>query len=465
MSAPRVTFVNPPFRRRVQRRFTASYFAPNFLMPPTDLLYAASSARAFAGAATHVLDAVAKSWTRESAIARVAETAPDVVFAQLGFATIEDDLEFCRGVRAATGARVVAMGYLPTVMPREVMEHSDLDAIVLGEPEIAFAELLNAWSNGGAADDVAGVWTRRGDAIVEGPPAKPVPNFDDLPFPDHAAVDANDYSEVLVGRRLAALFTARGCPYPCTFCVRTFGRRLSKRSAESVLTEARHVIRDLGIRNLRFMDDTFNIDEARAIAICEGLAAEGRLAWSALARIDHVTPASAQAMGRAGCKRVYVGVESGAQGVVDGYKKGLDLAAVAPGVKTMHDAGIEVSAFFIVGDPAETREDFEESVRLASRAKVDFVIVTRLQYHPGTALFDERRDQIDHPTPFEFVPRDRDAYARVLGREREFYRRFYLRPGYVLRRLSRILSHPRDALESLMRLGSFLLRPPKEDFI
>ncbi|MCZ7583477.1 MAG: B12-binding domain-containing radical SAM protein [Deltaproteobacteria bacterium] len=212
---------------------------------------------------------------------------------------------------------VVAMGYLPTVMGPEIMAASDLDAVVQGEPEYAFAELLKAWREGREPAGVPGVLYRKDGAVAAGPPPRPVERFDDLPFPDHGAVDAIDYNEVMVGRRIASIFTARGCPYPCTFCVRSFGRRLSKRSPESVLAEVRHIVNDLGIRNLRIMDDTFTLDEDRAAEICEGFIKLGPVRWTALTRLDHLTEPLAGVMARSGCQRLYCGIESGAQRLLD----------------------------------------------------------------------------------------------------------------------------------------------------
>jgi hypothetical protein len=86
------------------RRFVASYFAPNFLLPPTDLLYVSATAKLFLDAHTKVVDAIAKKLDEEATIDAVRASQPHLLFVQLGFATIEDDLHLCDRLRKDIGA-------------------------------------------------------------------------------------------------------------------------------------------------------------------------------------------------------------------------------------------------------------------------------------------------------------------------------------------------------------------------
>lgn len=461
----RVTLVNPPYPTPVMRRFVASYFAPNFLLPPTDLLYAAAAARELTGAETTIVDCIAKKLSDEQAVNAVAASKPDVVFAQVGFATLENDLQFCDRIKQATGALVVAMGYLPTVYAREVMEASQLDAIVRGEPELVFVELLRAWGDNAEPGEVEGLVLRKNGDIVFGPEPQRIADLDALPRPDHAGVDLHNYHEVLLGSPVAAIFTARGCPFACTFCVRTYGRQLALRSAQSVVDEAAFIVNELGVRNLRLMDDTFNIDRERVLAICAGLQKLQPLRWTALARLDQVDEKTLRAMADSGCKRLYVGVESGSDHMLDVYKKGMNLETMRRGLALIKAAGIEVSAFFIVGGPGETRADFEASLAFAKQTKLDYVIVTRLQYWPGTELFETTEGIETSIVPFVCRPADHAAYDKLLDLEREFYRRFYLRPAMIARHFSRLLTHPRDLLRSVAKLARYVFTRDERDFI
>jgi len=463
---PRITLINPPYPKPVMRRYVASYFAPNFLLPPTDLLYVSSAAREFIGAQTTVLDCVARRYDIEKSVNATLESEPQLAFCQLGYATLEKDLEFIGRLKEVADIPIVAMGHLPTHFPKEILKRSSLDAVIRGEPEKAFCNLVEAWRLSQDPARVPGVACRINGEIVVGPDPEPIEDFNALPMADHGAVNADDYYEVLIGRSVAALFTARGCPYPCTFCVRTFGRRLSMRTAESVIEELRFIVEDQGVRNIRFLDDTFTVEEGRVFDICEGLKKLGPLQWTALARLDNITVKMIEAMADSGCKRLYVGMESGSQRMLDIYKKRLSLSDIHRGMRRIRQAGIETSAFFIVGGPTETREEFEASLALAHKTKTDFVIVTRLQYWPGTELFEKHKDELlVSLIPFAIHPKDKENYLKHMDLEREFYRRFYMRPAYMLRRLGKLILRPRDLVVSAVKLLRFVLGKGEQDFI
>ncbi len=463
---PRITLINPPYPIPVMRRYVASYFAPNFLLPPTDLLYVSSAVKEFLNAQTNVIDCVARRYSVEAAVQAVHETKADLVFCQLGYATMENDLDFVGRLKEKTDVPVVAMGHLPTYYPKEILEGSSLDAVIRGEPEIAFCNFMKCLQRGEDASTLPGVAYRSQAGVVVGAAPEPIEDFNSLPMPDHGAVDPDDYYEVLIGRRVAALFTARGCPYPCTFCVRTFGRRLSARSAESIIDELHFIVQEMRAYNIRFLDDAFSIDEKKVLEICDGLAQLGPLKWTALARLDNITAQMAEAMAKSGCKRLYVGMESASQKMLDTYRKNMDLSAIHRGMRRIRQAGIETSAFFIVGGPGETRQDFEASLALAKKSGVDYVIVTRLQYWPGTELFEKYKNDLHVSLlPFAIHPKDKEKYDGYMDLEREFYRRFYMRPGYIIRRLGKLILRPKDLLISAGKLLKFVLGKGKRDFI
>jgi radical SAM superfamily enzyme YgiQ (UPF0313 family) len=260
--------------------------------------------------------------------------------------------------------------------------------------------------------------------------------------------------------------TARGCPHRCTFCVRTYGRELVLRSATSVADEVASLGR-MGIRHVRFMDDTFTARRDRTVEICDRLEGEKGLTWTALTRLDGLDPELLTSMRRAGCRRLYVGVESGSQRILDLYRKNLTVEAIRETVPRIQAAGIEVSAFFIVGAPGETESDVEASLQLALELEPDYVIVTRLQYWPGTDLHAEHRQRLSfslvpthcEPLPAAGIP----SYADFLRWERMFYRRFYLRPSYMRRRATTLVRSPGDIAEGLARLGSWVATSGSSD--
>ncbi len=454
----------------LQRRYVASYYAPNFLVPPLELMGLASVARERTGATVRVHDAIAKGQTLEAALADIAARPPDVIATLLGFGSFAEDVSYLDAIKARfPKAKLVAAGYLPSQRPLDVMANTRLDALLLEEPEHPFAGYLGSLAGTLDAATVPGLVVRDGDRVVSGPPPKRLTpaELDRLPFPDHALVDRDAYSESFLGRPIAAVLSARGCPYQCTYCVRMYGMKFVTRSAENILAELAHLSRTLGIRNIRFMDDTFTLVPTRLKAICKGMIDAGLdLRWTCLTRLDCLDAEGVALMKKSGCKRIYCGIESGSQRLLDHYKKALQVSQIEAQIKLARKGGIEVSAFFIVGAPGETEEDFEASVALARTSGVDYVIVTRMQYWPGTEMYTDVAGGLDFslfPYRVKFAG---DGDENFYRREREFYRRFYFRPSYALKRIPHLLRTPRDIARGFFELARYVGSPaPRRDFI
>lgn len=471
MTAPqRVLCLNLPHAAgRLQRRYVASYYAPNFLVPPIELMGLGAIAQR-QGLEVDLLDAIAVQADIERVLDEVRRRDPDVVVALSGFGCFSEDMGYLDRIKQGhPGAQVVAFGYLPSQRPEEVMANTLLDALLIDEPEHPFAGLLDVLAGRTEPDQVPGLVMRRGDAVVSGPPSRRLgtEELDALPFPDHGLIDRAHYSESYLGRPIAAVLSARGCPFQCTYCVRMYGQKFVTRSADNILAELTRLKAE-GIPNIRFMDDTFTLVPERLKAICQGMIDRGLgLRWTCLTRLDCLDDEGLALMKRAGCQRMYCGVESGSQRLLDQYEKGASTEVMQAQIKLARSHGIEVSAFFIVGAPGETEEDFEASVQFALRSGVDYVIVTRMQYWPGTELYGRVTPDLDFSLfPFK-VAFEGDGDENFFRREREFYRRFYMRPSYALRKIPHLLRTPRDITRGFVELARYV-RPgntPQKDFI
>lgn len=456
----RVLLLNLPGRVRLMRRYVASYYAPNFLIPPLELMGLGAIAGQRSGCQVRLLDCVAAGLDLVPAVRRAQRFRPDVVVSLLGFEVCGEDLDalavFRRALQPST---VLAFGYLAGELPEQVLAHDACDGVLLGEPELTFGEVLDHLERGADLDGIPGLARQVEGRMERGPERGRTQDLDALPWPDHSLLDQGAYRESFMPRPIGAIMTARGCPHRCTFCVRTYGRELVLRSAASVADEVASLGRR-GIRHVRFMDDTFTVRRDRTLEICDRLGREKGLTWTALTRLGGLDDEQLAAMHRAGCQRLYVGIESGSQRILDQYRKNLTVEAIRDAVPRIQAAGIEVSAFFIVGAPGETESDVEASLQLALELEPEYVIVTRLQYWPGTDLHAEHRERLSfslvpthcEPLPAAGIP----SYADFLRWERMFYRRFYLRPSYMRRRAATLARSPADIAEGLARLGSWV---------
>ena len=460
--------LNLPHPTRIMRRYVASYHAVNFLMPPLELLSLGGVLRDWKGAPGELLDAIGEGLDAEATLSRVREARPGLVVSLVGFRSFGEDVGFLSRVKEALPeGLVVAFGYLAGLYARELLEREAIDAVIAGEPEQAFSDLHDRYSNGDPLEGIPGVTWREGDAVHENAAPDRIRDLDHLPFPDHSLARRELYNESFLGRPLATTISARGCPFQCTFCVRMYGNEVVFRSAGNVLDELEAIRTEHGIRNLRFMDDTFTLDRKRVLEICAGIRKyELGLRWTCLTRIDSVDPEMLDAMRESGCLRLYVGIESGSQRVLDAMEKRLTVETIREKMKAVRSSGMESSAFLISGFPGETPEDHEATVRLMNEVGLDYIIATKAQCWPGTQFFEQSgRAPFDPWDPHS--EGDPDADAVSFERERELYRRFYLRPGYVLKSAARLLKNPSDLLQAARQLLAYLRKPRggDDDFI
>ncbi len=424
----RVLLVNLPHPVRVQRRWVASYYAPNFLIPPLELMGLVPLLR---GRGFHVrlCDAIAEDLDGPALARRYRDFGPDLVVALTGFGIVDDDLAELGALRRELACEAAVFGYLPTRDPERFARHPSVDWVLRGEPEETLVELCDALA-GDAPPTAPGLAFER-DGEVALTDARPrIQDLDALPFADHRAVRIERYSESFMPGPIGVIMSARGCPYDCSFCVRTYGRSFVARSWES-LAEELTSLHALNLRHVRFLDDTLTVDRERVARLSEWLAAHlPDLTWTCLTRLDRLDPELCRVMAKGGCRRVYVGIESSDPERLLAFGKGVTVEAIEAGVAAARGAGIEVSGFFIVGAPGETEAEVKRSADFAARLGLDYVIVTRLQRWPGT------REEVDDALDLEDV----DAFAL----ERTFYRRFYLRPAWLRRKLPTLLSSPAD---------------------
>ena len=463
---PRVLLVNLPHHERVQRRWVASYYAPNFLIPPTELMGLASLLRDRAGAEIALVDAIAEGLTASDIASRYRAFEPDLVISLSGFRILNEDLAALGELRDALDAATVIFGYLPSQAPDVVARHAGVDHVLIGEPEEPLLALVEALAAGEDPAGISGLATSRGDEVVVGPARPRISDLDALPFPDHALVDLDLYNESFVPRPIGVVTSTRGCPYDCAFCVRAYGRKLVSRSWQSLAREIEELTR-LGIRNVRFMDDTFTVESKRVIALCDWLERHHpEVRWTALTRLDRIDVELARAMARGGCRRLYVGIESADPDRLTAWGKGISIDQMRAGAAAARAAGIELSGFFIVGAPGETEAEVLRSADFAASLKLDFVIVTRLQYWMGTRLHRGEDGLIEFRLEGAEPGIGPEHDAGLYRLEQLFYRRFYARPGYVVQRLPGLLRSPGDTLRSALEMGRYLAgSAPVRDFI
>jgi radical SAM superfamily enzyme YgiQ (UPF0313 family) len=399
-----VLLVNPYVLARHEPR-VASYRP----YPPLGLMYLGAVLRE-RGYTVEIYDGTfADSTDRILALLERAER-PRVagVFAMNSFR--DDALETIRRFKER-GITVFAGGPDPSIYDEEYLR-GGVDVVVRGEGEVAILELLEAYrvepNEQGLpcppADEVIskvlGVSFLDREVHLARAPDRPASkSMDELPTPAYDLIDLDRYVREwrrVHGYASIQFMTSRGCPFSCTWCARPiFGRRYRQYGPERAVEEIAVLTGRYGIDHLWLFDDTFVVRREWVEAFCEEIVARGvKVRWECLARVDLVDRDLLVLMKRAGCERINFGFESGSQRVLDGMKKGTTTVDARRVAKAMHEVGIAMGGYVLMGYPGEEWEDIEKTIDLLREIQpVDYSTSVALPM-PGTEFFSLVRDML-----------------------------------------------------------------------
>lgn len=312
-------------------------------------------------------------------------------------------------IRAAreAGCAVVLGGPEPANYPREYLERG-ADAIVVGEGEITLEELLPRLANRQRdLSEVRGVIWRDADGRVRDNPQRPfIADLDALPLPDRDAVDLPRYIEVWRrhhGLGSVSLITSRGCPFTCTWCSHgVFGRSHRSRSPEAVADEVEWLRRRYRPDMLWYADDVFTINPRWFFAYAEELKRRGLvMPFETISREDRLDEEIIRELAELRCRRLWIGSESGSQRVLDAMRRRTDAARVREMVHLLQRHGIQAGLFIMLGYEGERMEDLQATVEHLKQAGPDVFLTTMSYPIRGTPYFDQVRDRLESPVPWE----------------------------------------------------------------
>ncbi|MGE5123706.1 MAG: B12-binding domain-containing radical SAM protein [Acidobacteriaceae bacterium] len=381
------------------------YFKPRrdrsvFRFPPLGLSYIASTLLA-AGHDVHLLDCtfMPKTEALEQALASHAEVAGIYCMVTM----LEDCQWLARQLRPSTKL-MVAGGPLPTCDPSLFLD--DFDVVVRGEGEATLVELLEAYASGVDLSTLPGLVFRK-KSTVNGTlqvddiftPERPFcQDLDSLPHPARHLLPNDKYIQFgrkKYGYAITTVMSTRGCPYACEFCSNViFGGSYRERSAANVVEEIEQALA-LGYDRISFADDVFTLRKKRLLDVCAEITSR-RLSfyWECLARVDSLDDNSYLEMYRAGCRRVFFGIESGDDGILKLMNKKITVEQARRAVLAAHRAGLQVGAFFILFYPGESNATVLNTLRFATSLPLDYVGLTMPYPLPGTALYERVKSQI-----------------------------------------------------------------------
>src|SRR6266581_1809794 len=341
--------------------------------------------------------------------------------------------------------KIAFVGPHVTVLPeRALREAPAIDFVVRKEFDYAVKE----FAEGKPLEDILGISYLKDGSIAHTADRPQLQDLDSLPHVTdvyHRDLDVRRYNVPFLLHPYVSLYTTRGCPAQCTFCLwpqTLSGHPWRKRSSDDVAREmAKAKEYWPWVKEFFFDDDTFNFQKTRTIELC-GKLKPLHLTWSCTSRVttDYET---LKAMKEAGCRLLIVGYESGEAQILKNIKKGATIERARQFTKDCKKLGLVIHGDFILGLPGETRETIETTIQFAKELDVETIQVSLAHAYPGTELFDFAREsgfitneqqmvdegghqlaQIEYPG----LPRE-----EVLAAVHRFYDEYYFRPRAIFR--------------------------------
>jgi radical SAM superfamily enzyme YgiQ (UPF0313 family) len=317
---------------------------------------------------------------------------PDLLGVYTTMASRENAMELAAFARSA-GMDTVAGGPDATTYPERYLE-AGFDNVVVGEGEETIKELMKAIEAGKGFSEVAGLAYRSGDKIKQNPIRSPVKDLDSIPFPKRSIADIQRYRsrwEKKHGYFNLSIMGSRGCPYNCRFCSRpVFGNKYRSRSIENIIAELREIKDKFGPTRVKFADDILPVGKKRTMKLCDAMIAEGlELEFECLSRMTLMDRELLAKMSKAGFRKIYYGVESGSQNVLDAMCKNQSVEQVRAAGMLTKTNGIQQHWYLMLGYPGEKFSDIEDTLNLITDVKPEEFSTTIAQPIRGTGFYDD----------------------------------------------------------------------------
>ena len=417
---------------------------------------------------------------------------PKYYLTQMTAPTLENDIYGCF-LAHARGAKTIAFGTHITPIPVETMRpYPSLDFALVGEPDLTIRDLLDHLEgrigvrppeivtmfnkhdpmykpsiNEDGSVNMHGIkgiaWRKNGEIILNFP--RPfIADLDDMPIPMHELLPLQSYRMPLIKGAFTFIVTSRGCPAGCTYCIKHVSYQYATRlrSPKKIMEELWY-LKKLGINNIHMYADLFTVSRDQVVELCKMMIDEKiGIKWTSNSRVDYVDEEMLALMGKAGCRLISWGIESGNEQILKHARKGAYPDKAERALRWAKKAGIMNWGYFIIGLPGETEETIRQTIDFAKKLPLDIALFHVAAPYPGTPFFFEvvKNKWFRPGTRWEQVDMDKGTVLdypdmpaeRLLYWQKRAFREWAFRPGPAITYL-KMLMYDWSTMKTAINVG------------
>ncbi|KWT90138.1 B12-binding domain-containing radical SAM protein [Candidatus Magnetominusculus xianensis] len=389
----RLLLINPSSENEIQSPLPYFVSEGKGVTPPLGILSIAAQAMQNTDYTTMLIDVQVEGLSYESLANKISQFNPDIIGITAMSMTVRDAYKTIQmSKKICPNSKIVVGGPHVNCYPLETAAWKDVDYAIHGEGEIVFGEFLREFSNRGYASGLKGVIYKDSDGVIENNErADYIKDLNSLPIPDRTILPYKKYSSIIMKKSpVTSILSSRGCPFRCNYCDRpSVGKAFRPRSVESVIHELK-ICNDIGIKSFLFYDDTFTVNRKRVIDFCIAITdSKLDIEFNIRSRVDTVDEEMLYYLKKAGCLGIQYGVESGSQTILDRMNKGITLQQIHDTVKITKKHNILTTAYFMFGNPGETRQDIKLTHEFMELIDPDYVMISIFTPYPKTKSYEE----------------------------------------------------------------------------
>ncbi len=268
-----------------------------------------------------------------------------------------------------------------------------------------------------------------------------------VPLPRHEIFVHDTYRWPFIKNfKYTTVFTNWGCPYSCSYCILNKFPNYWRDYREII--EEMTAVKKLGFKELYIGDKSFGLPLGNTMMLLdEMICRQLGFSWSTYFHPNQYSPELLRKMKLAGCHTVVIGIETGDLKELRRYGRHVREDQMRQLIDHANELGIEVCGDFILGLPHDTKESLRELIEFACGLDIHYASFNIATPLPGSSIRElalkekkiRPQDQhFDSSGKNIILPIGRLSSEELLEMRNEAIQKFYLRPGYLLKRLARI---------------------------